>query len=76
MSSICPKCKFLLICDALHKDSIIECEDFENRQETNADHIRNMTDEEIAEILHNAGGNWYSEEHWLNWLKQKAEEDG
>lgn len=41
---------------------------------TNGDRIRSMSDEELAEILHNAGGNWYSEEYWLNWLKQNAEE--
>ena len=51
MSSICPKCKFLIICDALHKDSIIECEDFENKQKTNADRIRAMTDEELSSFL-------------------------
>lgn len=37
---------------------------------TNADRIRSMTDEELAEVLHNAGANWYSEEYWLKWLKQ------
>lgn len=39
---------------------------------TNADRIRFMTDEELAEVLHNAGGNWYSEEYWLNWLQQEV----
>ena len=39
---------------------------------TNADRIRAMSDKELAEILHNAGGNWYSEEYWLKWLKQEA----
>lgn len=36
---------------------------------TNADRIRMMSDEELAEMLHNAGCNWYSEEYWLDWLK-------
>ena len=33
-----------------------------------------MTDEELAEVLHNAGGNWYSEEYWLDWLKREYKE--
>lgn len=43
-----------------------------DRKESNADHIRSMTDEELAEVLHNAGGNWYSEEYWLEWLKEEV----
>ena len=44
---------------------------------TNADRIRSMTNEELAEILHNAGGNWYSEEYWLKWLKEEVtDKDG
>ena len=42
---------------------------------TNADRIRSMSDEELAEVLHNAGGNWYSEEYWLDWLKHESEEE-
>lgn len=38
---------------------------------TNADKIRSMTNKELAEVLHNAGGNWYSEEYWLEWLQQE-----
>ena len=41
---------------------------------TNADRIRSMTDEELAEVLHNAGANWYSEEYWLKWLKEEYKE--
>lgn len=41
-----------------------------SKPKTNADYIRSMTDEELAEVLHNAGANWYSEEYWLEWLKQ------
>lgn len=44
-----------------------------DRKESNADRIRSMTDEELAEVLHNAGGNWYSEECWLDWLKRESE---
>ncbi len=53
-----------------------ECKEWFSNEEvtpkqTNADRIRSMTDEELAEVLHNAGGNWYSEEYWLEWLKQE-----
>lgn len=41
-----------------------------SKPKTNADYIRSMSNEELAKILHNAGGNWYSEEYWLEWLKQ------
>ena len=39
---------------------------------TNGDKIRAMTDKELVEALHNTGSNWYSEEYWLNWLKQEV----
>ena len=41
---------------------------------TNADHIRAMTDEELAEMLYNAAGAYYSEEYWLKWLKEDYKE--
>ena len=40
---------------------------------TNGDKIRSMTDDELAELLHNAGGNWYTEEYLRSWLKKKYE---
>ncbi len=46
---------------------------YQEYKQTNADRIRSMTNEELAEVLHNAGGNWYSEEYWLKWLKQENE---
>lgn len=46
---------------------------YPNAKPTNADRIRLMTNEELAEVLHNAGGNWYSEEYWLEWLKEESE---
>lgn len=62
----------------LPNDSYHDCESIEKTKPiTNADRIRNMSDEELAKILHNAGGNlyWSSEEFWLYWLKQEMEED-
>lgn len=63
---------------------ITECEDF--RPETNADHIRNMTDEELDKFLgevqwdvaNYCGGVTQKQEYpipeqigaWLDWLKQ------
>ena len=44
---------------------------------TNADHIRSMTDEELAKLFEEVG--YDSMEHrstyWLNWLKQPYKED-
>lgn len=42
----------------------------QSKPKTNADYIRSMSNEELAKVLHNAGGNWYSEEYWLKWLNQ------
>ena len=47
---------------------------FKIPRKTNADRIRAMSNRELAEMLHNAGGNWYSEEYWIEWLKQDAED--
>jgi len=44
---------------------------------TNADRIRNMTDEELAEWLScNCTGDGYgnSAEDWLDWLKEEAKD--
>lgn len=77
----CPKC-FGSICRMGHIEKPFycpECKEWFSNEEvtpkpTNADHIRSMGDEEIAEILHNAGGNWYSEEYWLKWLKEESDD--
>ena len=87
MSSICPKCKFLLICDTLHKDSIIECEDFKdnrNNQKTNADRIRSMSNEELAwELCRIQRMPFYKDDNdideyevdcWAKWLKEEYKE--
>lgn len=49
---------------------VMDCPDKKAPSITNADYIRSMSDEELAKVLHNTGGNWYSEEYWLKWLKQ------
>ena len=43
---------------------------------TNADHIRSMTDEELAQILGCSNGFCWSTSHYaLEWLKQPYKED-
>ena len=46
-------------------------------QMTNADHIRSMSDEELAECLFQIGydNGWGLKEYALEWLQQPAEED-
>lgn len=39
---------------------------------TNADHIRSMTDEELAEFLHDAT---LPHAYWMDWLKQPYKEE-
>ena len=44
---------------------------------TNADRIRNMTDKELAELLHSQfvfSNSYLPSEWWLEWLKQEHEE--
>ena len=44
---------------------------------TNADRIRSMTDEELAEFLYQVGydNGWGLKEFALEWLQQPAEDD-
>ena len=44
----------------------------ERKKQTNADKIRQMSDEELAEWLENHCYQY----GWLSWLKQEAESDG
>ena len=49
--------------------------DERKRKRTNADRIRSMNDEELAECLYEIGYNeWLSLEGALEWLQQPAEE--
>ena len=61
-SAICP------VCGGIGRHEI---------QMTNADRIRAMSDEELAEFLFQVGYNhrWGLEEYALEWLQQPAEED-
>lgn len=76
------ECKNLLWCDdvldAPDPDVDRECEYFKHA--TNADHIRAMSDEELAHLLHTAeehifSGNLWNYEQWRKWLKSPVEVD-
>lgn len=44
---------------------------------SNADRIRSMTDEELAEWLFCAWHqSWYTRQEWLDWLKQEVSTNG
>lgn len=55
-----------------------DCPKWDNAIKTNADRIRAMSDEELAERLDEwqDWGGGLGKEWWLEWLKQPAEKDG
>ena len=77
---ICDKCAHAEYCDMAtfggHNPKITACCKFTNRHQTNADRIRAMTNEELAEwirdqiIDRNIG---IPSEAWLEWLKREVE---
>ena len=44
------------------------------KRKTNADRIRSMTDEELAEELRLWGDGMWTYEDWLDWLKEEVKE--
>ena len=86
---VCKKCKNLVndwcekVIDRPDKDMQRDCRYF--CEKTNADHIRSMSDEELAEMLWKTGRNYravcadnvvdYNEhrDHLIDWLKQPSE---
>lgn len=59
-------------------EEVFDCEDFEPiiKQQTNADRIRAMTDEELAEYLAETCADVWNmfvdpKQMWLEWLKQE-----
>ena len=52
-----------------------KCKKYKPNYTTNADRIRDMTDEELAEFLHQVGYDhrWGLKEYALEWLKQPTE---
>ena len=55
-------------------DREFSCRDYQMRPITNADLIRSMTDEELAEWLAKNDPECDPPEWWLDWLKQEADE--
>ena len=85
--SICKTCEYSTVCnagrDSLNgsKVKILGCSRYEKKPvKTNADRIRAMTDEELAEWLEEQSENAYNSERpltalgWLDWLKQEVKE--
>lgn len=54
---------------------VMNCTDFKTKI-TNADKIRNMTDEELAEYLHSLEWGRFplTKLQWLEWLKKEVEQ--
>ena len=81
---ICKKCAHESYCGMAqfggHNPKITACYQFTERHQTNADKIRAMTDEDLAEYLvhkiEGCGFDGYDERvnAWLDWLKQEAKE--
>ena len=65
------------------------CKDWKSKKQTNADKIRQMSDEELAELISAACPPYYKDSRcvrfyqkgtgckgcWLDWLKQEVESD-
>ena len=61
-----------------------KCKDFEEKKQTNADRIRNMSDEELAEFLCKVKSDYQWADHefpseeecgeWVEWLQSEVEE--
>ena len=81
----CHNCERLVICPWANPEEII-CSSFKAKPITNADRIRSMSDEKLAEFMKYSGASCpdahfvgdYSchdcKECWLDWLKQEASE--
>ena len=78
---VCKKCNNLVndwcekVIDSPDPDMQRDCPHF--REKTNADRIRNMSDEELAMLLYGIGYNegWDKPEYALEWLKKPAAVD-
>ena len=79
--TLCDRCKEYARC-CLNYDCD-NCRRIRTVEPTNADRIRSMTDEEMAELLVSTDGDFPPncedvpvrklEAYWLDWLKQEAE---
>lgn len=78
---ICSNCIHESYCDMAQfgqrEPPITTCYKFKEKQQTNADRVRSMTNEELAHLLHSAEehlftGNLWNYEKWMDWLKQEV----
>lgn len=83
---ICKKCIHENYCNMAqfggHVPPITACSKFEEKSKTNADLIRAMSDEELAEYLDGMCHDLWQmfvkdpQKMWLDWLKQEVESNG
>ena len=86
---LCKTCASKTCWNAGHDTYIEKCSMYSRKPITNADRIRSMTDEELADFLWSIGsnpvtGNYYlngkllffcgNGNGWLDWLRQEARE--
>ena len=81
---ICDKCAHCEYCDMAtfggHTPHITACSHFLQSKQTNADRIRAMTDEELAEFLQDVAMQGGIElgvglKLWLDWLKEEIKDE-
>ena len=78
----CKACRYYMTspleepCESCHWDGVIGQAPTNWEALTNADRIRAMTNEEMAEWLSHAWHkSWYTLQEWLDWLKSPVEVD-
>ena len=76
-SMICPKCGNLISYNSYFGAYYCSVcgEYFQEIKKTNAQKIRDMSDEELAKLLCCTGWKMFEYKECLEWLKQPAEED-
>ena len=85
--SICVSCAYRKVCKGIDNQPCVECNRFFNEDkhpQTNADRIRALSDEELANVLtdYSNNGGWITEagrqicyERIIEWLQQRVEGD-
>lgn len=68
----CDKCVYTIF----HRKTGLPPTEYERREEpkpiTNADRIRSMSDEELADFLDETDSVYWDRQTWLDWLKEEA----
>lgn len=67
----CHNCERLVICPWANPEEII-CSSFKPKHMTNADRLRSMTDEELADFLDKTDPVFWNRQTWLDWLKKEV----